>query len=112
MICDTWLCLDFPVPESGQQLLLKSSNLRRSWNKLLANKLEGNPYKPKKNLATFKTPHILLALKQSVESSLSKSGAAASKKLEMELWHDLAQYMNSEIEYTLKRLLPADMKVI
>lgn len=29
----------------------------------------------------------------------------------MELWHDLAQFMNTEIVYTLKRLLPADLKV-
>lgn len=40
MICDSWLCLDFPVPESGQQLIYRASNLRRSWNKLLTIKLE------------------------------------------------------------------------
>lgn len=41
IICDSWLCLDFPLHESGQALLLKASNLRRSWNKLLASKLDG-----------------------------------------------------------------------
>ena len=41
IVCDSWLCLDIPQPEAGQSLLLKASNLRRSWNKLLANKLDG-----------------------------------------------------------------------
>lgn len=41
IICDSWLCLDFPIPETGQILLLKSSNLRRSWNQLLEQKLQG-----------------------------------------------------------------------
>lgn len=41
MVCDSWLCLDFPLHESGQALILKASNLRRKWNKLLANKLDG-----------------------------------------------------------------------
>lgn len=41
LICDSWLCLDFPSPESGQTLLFKASNLRRLWNKMLAEKLKG-----------------------------------------------------------------------
>lgn len=41
IICDSWLCLDFPSPESGQMLLYKASNLRRLWNRMLAEKLKG-----------------------------------------------------------------------
>lgn len=44
LVCDSWLCLDFPVPESGQTLLLKASNLRNLWNKLLETKLDCNIY--------------------------------------------------------------------
>ena len=29
-----------------------------------------------------------------------------------ELWHDLAQFMNTEVCYTLKRMLPADVKTM
>lgn len=92
MICDSWLCLDFPQPEAGQSLLYKASNLRRTWNTLLANKLE----------ATLK----------SVESELKTEQREQDvQKLEAELWTNLAAYMNSEILYTVKRLLLADLKV-
>lgn len=40
ILCDAWLCIDFPVPESGLNVLLKASNLRRAWTRLLAAKLE------------------------------------------------------------------------
>lgn len=92
IICDSWLCLDFPQPESGQNLLFKASNLRRTWTKLLEHKLE--------------------SMSKSVESELTaEKRDEDSKKLENELWSNLAAYMNSEILYTIKRLLPADLKV-
>lgn len=91
-ICDSWLCLDFPLPESGQNLLLKASNLRRTWNQLLANKLE--------------------SLSRSADTELTTDQRVTeSNRLEAELWQNLAIYMNCEIGYTLKRLLPADLKV-
>lgn len=37
--------------------------------------------------------------------------ATESNRLEAELWQNLAIYMNCEIGYTLKRVLPADLKV-
>lgn len=84
--------MEFPQPESGQNLLYKASNLRRTWTKLLENKLQ--------------------SLKKSVESELqSEKRDIDNKQLENELWSNLAAYMNSEILYTLKRLLPADLKV-
>lgn len=92
IICDSWLCLDFPLPESGQNLLLKASNLRRTWNKLLANKLE--------------------SLSRNADAELTADQRVTdSNRLEAELWQNLAIYMNCEIGYTLKRLLPADLKV-
>ncbi|XP_037036273.1 probable ATP-dependent RNA helicase DHX34 isoform X2 [Bradysia coprophila] len=93
IICDSWLCLDFPLHESGQTLLLKASNLRRQWNKCLATKLD--------------------AMKDNVENALDKGQKTTSNQLiERELWHNLATYMNSEIPYTIKRLLPADLKTL
>lgn len=92
IVCDAWLCLDFPQPESGQNLLLKASNLRRIWNNFLANKLEAMSTKVDGELKTEQREND-------------------SKILEMELWQNLAIYMNSEIAYTIKRLLPADLKV-
>lgn len=41
LICDSWLCLDFPSPETGQILLYKASKLKRLWNQLLVEKLKG-----------------------------------------------------------------------
>lgn len=84
--------MEFPQPETGQSLLHKASNLRRTWNQLLENKLQ--------------------ALNKTVESELATDKREAeNKKLENELWSNLAAYMNSEILYTIKRLLPADLKV-
>lgn len=62
------------------------------WNKLLANKLE--PLNP--NADTELT---------------AEQRATESNRLEAELWQNLPIYMNCEIGYTLKRLLPADLKV-
>lgn len=92
IICDSWLCLDFPHAESGQCLLFKASNLRRTWSKMLANKLE--------------------IMQRNADSELTaQKRVAETKKLEVELWENLANYMNSEVAYTIKRLLPADLKV-
>ncbi|XP_058822915.1 probable ATP-dependent RNA helicase DHX34 [Topomyia yanbarensis] len=93
LICDSWLCLDFPSPESGQTLLYKASNLRRLWNKMLAEKLK--------------------VLTQTADEELSRAEREKSiDQMNYELWHDLAQYMNTEICYTIKRLLPADVKIM
>lgn len=41
IVCDSWLSLDFPVPETGCELLCRAINLRRLWTKLLSEKLNG-----------------------------------------------------------------------
>lgn len=50
-------------------------------------------------------------MKDNVENASAKGQKSSSIQLEKELWHSLAAYMNSEIPYTIKRLLPADLKV-
>lgn len=110
IVCDSWLCMDFPIPESGMALLLKASNLRRAWSKLLNAKLDGDWGV----LCVSRINCIQMfvaALKENVENAL-KNIPSSSKRLEMELWHDLAQFMACQVAYTLKRLLPADLKVI
>lgn len=52
-------------------------------------------------------------MEKNVESELnSKTRELNSKKLETELWENLALYMNSEVGYTIKRLLPGDLKTL
>uniref|UniRef100_A0A1I8NLN9 ATP-dependent RNA helicase DHX34 n=1 Tax=Stomoxys calcitrans TaxID=35570 RepID=A0A1I8NLN9_STOCA len=87
VICDSWLCLEFPTPEAGCELLCRAIKLRRLWNKLLMNKLTD--------------------LEQSVENQKAKP---ENKYLEDDLWHDLIKLMSLNVAYTIKRLLPADLK--
>lgn len=83
VVCDSWLCLDFPFPESGQTLLVRAANLRKRWNNLVTQKL--------------------------TESEIEN----VSKNKDFEqLERDLANYMNCQIIYTIKRLLPADLKTL
>ncbi|KAG5680272.1 hypothetical protein PVAND_009791 [Polypedilum vanderplanki] len=80
IICDSWLCLDFPMPETGQTLVARSSNLRNRWNKLISMKLD------------------------------NEMGCQVKTEEFDALERDLANFMNCEVVYTIKRLLPADLK--
>ncbi|GAB0088574.1 probable ATP-dependent RNA helicase DHX34 [Sergentomyia squamirostris] len=88
IICDSWLCLDFPMPESGLILLHKAAKLRRLWSKLLEDKLK--------------------VLTENVDEAVVKK--SQNVDLELELWDELTLFMNSNVYYTIKRLLPADLK--
>lgn len=39
--CDSWLMLEFPVPDTGQTLLMKATKLRNKWDFLLNQQLQG-----------------------------------------------------------------------
>ena len=92
IICDSWLCLEFPHPETGMVLLQKACQLRGQWNKLLNQRLEA--------LAT-----------KTVEGELSKpKREEQADAIEQELWMQLANFMNTEIYYTIRRVLPAELK--
>lgn len=41
IVCDSWLQLEFPLPEAAESLILKASKLRNTWDNLLTLKLEG-----------------------------------------------------------------------
>ncbi|KAJ0175217.1 hypothetical protein K1T71_009358 [Dendrolimus kikuchii] len=94
IVCDSWLLLEFPYPETGLNLLFKAAKLRQRWEALINRRLEdANPTK-------------------SVESELKKSKHMSYDELQYELSCDISAYMNSEVYYTLKRLLLGDLKVM
>jgi len=41
IICDSWLLMEFPLPEAAENLILKATKLRNTWDNLLKLKLEG-----------------------------------------------------------------------
>ncbi|XP_067640637.1 probable ATP-dependent RNA helicase DHX34 isoform X2 [Eurosta solidaginis] len=90
IVCDSWLCLDFPIPETGCKLLCRAIKLRRLWAKLLSQKLTD--------------------LANNVESQSVKKDKNAVKDEEAELWEELIDFMSANVSYTIKRLLPADIK--
>lgn len=52
-------------------------------------------------------------LTKTVESDDTKNERQIStEKLEYELWQNLAAFMNTEVCYTIKKLLPADLKTL
>jgi ATP-dependent RNA helicase DHX34 len=83
VVCDAWLCLDFPFPESGQTLILRAAKLRKRWGDLVTQKL--------------------------TESEIERG--SKSKEFE-DLEKDLANFVNCQVFYTVKRLLAADLKTL
>ncbi|KAM8720918.1 hypothetical protein ACLKA7_006889 [Drosophila subpalustris] len=88
VVCDGWLGLDFPQPGSGLQLLSRAIELRRRWSGRLYDKLN------------------------ELNGSQSTSGTAAAPDRNDTLWHDLLDYMSLDDVYSIKRLLPADLKTL
>ncbi|XP_055380241.1 probable ATP-dependent RNA helicase DHX34 [Condylostylus longicornis] len=80
VVCDSWLCIEFPTPGAGQTLLAKSIDLRERWLNALNSRLTSM-------------------------SSVSNNNSSWNKLLD-----ELIYFMNSDIVYTIKRLLPADIK--
>ncbi|EDV95301.1 probable ATP-dependent RNA helicase DHX34 [Drosophila grimshawi] len=93
IVCDGWLGLDFPQPGSGLQLLSRAIELRQRWSSRLYAKL--NELNNSKESATAgSAPSIALS-----------DGSDT-------LWHDLLDFMGLEVAYSIRRLLPADLKVL
>ncbi|XP_046966697.1 probable ATP-dependent RNA helicase DHX34 [Vanessa cardui] len=96
ILCDSWLLLEFPYPDTGLTLLMKAVKLRQRWDALINRRLQdANPNK-------------------SVESELQKSNQTKSsyEEEQYELSCDISTYINSDIYYTIKRCLPGDLKVM
>ncbi|XP_018399875.1 PREDICTED: probable ATP-dependent RNA helicase DHX34 [Cyphomyrmex costatus] len=86
IVCDSWLMLEFPAPDSGQILLMKATKLRNKWDFLLNQQLQGinDVNNERKDFS----------------------------EIEQCLTQELIEYMHTMIPYTIKRLLPADLKMI
>lgn len=86
IVFDGWLGLDFPQPGSGMQLLCRAIELRRRWSSRLYAKL----------------------------NELKEHGTAATTPGHRDdtLWHDLLDFMSLEVVYSIRRLLPADLKTL
>ncbi|CAH0725008.1 unnamed protein product, partial [Brenthis ino] len=94
LVCDSWLLLEFPYPESGLNLLMKATKLRQRWDALINRRLaDASPNK-------------------SVETELRKTNKQPYDELQHDLSNDLSSYINSDVCYTIKRLLPGDLKVL
>ncbi|XP_035720217.1 probable ATP-dependent RNA helicase DHX34 [Vespa mandarinia] len=85
IVCDAWLLLEFPVPDTGQTLLMKSTKLRHKWEFLLNERLK---------------------------DSGTTNNIFNISKIEHELTQELIDYMHTTVPYVIKRLLPADLKAI
>ncbi|XP_044731151.1 probable ATP-dependent RNA helicase DHX34 [Chrysoperla carnea] len=97
IVCDSWLLLEFPFPESGQILLLKASKIRLKWNMLLNQRLKSLQDEPDPDTQVDKDP---------------KSNSSDRYSLEHELESDLISYMRTNVSYTVHRLLAADLKTL
>lgn len=86
LICDSWLALDFPMPDSGQILLMKANKLRQKWELLLNKRLQ--------------------------EDTSSTDTSQYITEIDQKLSLELIEFMNTTVPYTIKRLLPADLKTI
>ncbi|XP_059056112.1 probable ATP-dependent RNA helicase DHX34 [Achroia grisella] len=95
IVCDSWLLLEFPYPETGLNLLLKAAKLRQRWEALINRRLaDASPNK-------------------SVENELQKQNSKLPyEELQHQLSCDISSYMTSDVYYTIKRLMPGDLKVI
>lgn len=60
--------------------------------------------------------YIFIAVNLNVENALEKDTSETKKKsnkeLQYELSTNLASYMTTDVNYTVKRLLPADLKIL
>ncbi|KAJ8670739.1 hypothetical protein QAD02_001998 [Eretmocerus hayati] len=82
--CDSWVSLEFPIPDSGAIILLQAAKLRQQWDLLLNLRLQG---------------------------TLSTENKAENiEEIEYELNRGLVDFMHTSIPYTMKRLLIADLK--
>ncbi|XP_043272720.1 probable ATP-dependent RNA helicase DHX34 isoform X2 [Venturia canescens] len=86
MVCDSWLSLEFPIPDTGLTLLMEVTKLRQKWDLLLTKQLQ--------------------------DVTPTDEEAEIANQMEEELSVDLIQFMRTTIPYTVKRLLPADLKTI
>ena len=88
MVCDGWLELQFVDSAAAQSLLYRACQLRFRWNELLMMRIDKG-------------------VKSSKEAQKLEDKAT---RLQKDLHYDLISFTQSQILYTIKRLLAADLK--
>ncbi|XP_015123362.1 probable ATP-dependent RNA helicase DHX34 isoform X1 [Diachasma alloeum] len=88
VICDSWLGLEFPIIDSGMNLLIRAIRIRAKWDLLLKRQLK--------------------------DAKMDEEDGEVQmlQEMEYELSRDLIEFMHTSIPYTIKRLLPADLNRI
>lgn len=112
--------LEFPVPDSGQTLLMRATKLRNKWDFLLNQQLQGisipfNMIKLYFLFLSFSLSNIYCKINISVlflGSNDANNEMKDFNKIEQNLTQELIEYMHTTVPYTIKRLLPADLKMI
>jgi len=90
IVADKWLEVVFADPQEGGMQVVEGARLRSLWESLLSQKL------------SLSSDQVLDKAKQ----------AEALLKLERELQEGLVAFLHSETVFSVKRLLPADLKVL
>jgi hypothetical protein len=90
MVFDSWLELRFPDAEQPQDLMWKAARLRETWQELLRLRLEDT------------------------KDTMDDPVARADRMLELEavLSRGLVDFIHSETLFSIRRLLPADIKTL
>ena len=94
LVCDSWIEIRFADVEDGQNQLLKAAKLRNIWTEFLDLRLRESLKSEKDAIAT------------------SEQDYEKSEELESKLSRGLIEFMHSESLFSLRRLLPGDLKVI
>ena len=91
LVCDSWFELQFVDAAAAQSFLLRACQLRHRWNELLMARLEE---------------------KSSMKGKEIEKLEQKMKRMQRELHYDLIDFTQTQILYTIKRLLAADLKII
>lgn len=94
IVCDSWIEIRFADVEEGQNQLLKAAVLRNTWTEFLNLRLTDSLKKEK---------DIIVAPDDEYEKS---------EEFENKLSRGLIEFVHSETLFSIRRLLPGDLKVI
>ena len=94
LVCDSWIEIRFADVEEGQNQLLKAAVLRNIWSEFLDLRLS----------ESLKAEKDVL--------SVSDEEYEKSEELETKLSRGLIEFVHSETLFSIRRLLPGDLKVI
>lgn len=89
MVCDAWLELTFAHADEGEQVLISAIHLRSLWQNLITSRLQEKSHQCRQN---------------------SGMPDQSNSKLEHDLTEKLAEFINSKIVYSIRRIMTAELK--